>query len=647
LHKWGSFGREDGQFRLPQSIAFDAAGSVYVLDLSSVQKFTSDGQFLAKWKTEPSSNRRIAVDNRGTVYVTQQWKHRVLRYDSQGKSLEQWGICSTRSGQFNSPQGVAVDAEGNVFVVDKANSCLQKFNSDGQFLDEWDTGYWMTISGMATDMSGNLYITLMAIDQVYKINSKGEFVRKWGWMGEKDGEFRHPSDIAVDLSGSVYVADRNNHRIQKFDPNGTFLTKWGTRGSGRGEFTNPRSIALDGSGNILVLDQPGGPEAEKSRIQKFDLSGGFIADWIVSVVSRITCDTNGNIYATDHDGTFIEKFDPNGNLVATIRENDGGVFSDICTDKTGLIYATDLGNARIEKFDSEGTVIATWPAKSLEVLTDFPSTPGRIAVDRDGNLYVHNGAEVLKLSSTWELIAKYQIAEWGPKYWCSPTDVATDTSGRVYVCSVVNSGRYRAKPLIHKFESDGQFVMQWQWRDYDEESMARDYPISIALDSKLNIYVTDTIKHAVTKFDRNGQLIKDWGSKGFGNDELDEPEGVAVDEAGNVYVCDRQNCRIQKFDSDGKFLTNWGRRGSRKGEFHFPAAVALDKEGNVYVVDSNNHRIQKFTADGRFLTEWGEFGEAPGQLNVPLGIAVDASGNVYVSDSHNHRIQKFAPVPSR
>ncbi|MBN2314209.1 MAG: hypothetical protein JXM79_09785 [Sedimentisphaerales bacterium] len=644
LHKWGDLGSKDGQFRMPQSIAFDAAGNVYVLDLQSVQKFTSGGQFLEKWKPDASTNRRIAVDNHGFVYVTQQWQHRVLRFDSLGKSLEQWGIFDARHGHVNSPQGVAIDSEGNLLAADNG---IQRFNSEGQFLDQWDTNYWMTISGIATDKSANLYITLMAIDQVYKINRKGEFVKKWGWMGEKDGEFRHPSDIAVDPLGNVYVADKDNHRIQKFDPNGTFLTKWGMRGVGKGEFTYPGSIALDGSGNIYVLDQPGGPEAEKCRIQKFDPTGAFTTTWSVSVVDRITCDTSGDIYAIDHDGSRIAKFDSKGDQVATIRAEDGGVFSDICTDKTGHLFATDLGNARINEFDSEGKVLSAWPTERSDLLSDLRRTPGRITVDGDGNLYVHNGPEIWKLSSTWKVIGKFQIAKWGPKqFFCGPRDVAIDTSGSVYVCSLVNTSRYRAKPFIQKFRSDGQFAMQWQWRDYDEESKARDYPISITVDSKDNVYVADTIEHIVTKFDRNGHLIKNWGGKGFGNGELNEPEGIAVDEVGNVYVCDRQNCRIQKFDSNGRFLVKWGRVGSGDGEFHFPAAVAVDKERNVFVADSDNHRIQKFTTDGKFLIQWGEFGEAPGQFNVPLGIAVDAEGNVFVSDSHNHRIQKFAPVHS-
>lgn len=644
LHKWGSLGSEDGQFRMPQSVALDAVGNVYVLDLQSVQKFTSNGRFLARWKPDGGSNRRIAVDNRGIVYVTQQWEHRVLRFDSQGKSLGQWGICGARNGHVNSPQGVAIDSQGNLRVADYG---IQKFDSDGQFLDAWDANYWMTISGMATDLSGNLYITLMAIDQVYKINSKGEFVKKWGWMGEKDGEFRHPSDIAVDLSGNVYVADKDNHRIQKFDPNGIFLTKWGTRGSGRGEFTSPNSMALDGSGNILVLDQPGGPEAETSRIQKFDLSGTFIAHWIVSATSRLTCDTSGNIYAIDRDGAFIEKYDPDGNLVATIRETDGGAFSDVCADQAGRIFAADLGNARIERLDPEGGALATWPGKGTDLLNNFRRTPGRIAIDGDGILYVHNGAEVWKLSSSWEVIAKLQVAQSGPTAFCHPTDVAVDVSGSVYVACVVNSSRYRAKPLIQKFASDARFLMQWQWRDYDEESMERTYPISIDVDPEGNVYVADTVKHLVSKFDRHGQLIKSWPGKGSGSNQLDEPEGIAVDTAGNVYVCDRQNCRIQKFDAEGKFLAKWGQPGSGDGQFHFPAAVAVDKAGYVYVADTNNHRIQKFTADGQFLTAWGQFGEAPGELNMPGGIAVDDEGNVYVSDSHNHRIQKFAPVASR
>ena len=49
--EWGVEGTGEGQFHEPEGIAVDAEGNVYVADSSNlrIQKFTSDGVFLAEW----------------------------------------------------------------------------------------------------------------------------------------------------------------------------------------------------------------------------------------------------------------------------------------------------------------------------------------------------------------------------------------------------------------------------------------------------------------------------------------------------------------------------------------------------------------------------------------------------------------------
>jgi len=186
----------------------------------------------------------------------------------------------------------------------------------------------------------------------------------------------------------------------------------------------------------------------------------------------------------------------------------------------------------------------------------------------------------------------------------------------------------------------GEYVFERMWPVL-EQSWYFFHPTSVAIDISGNVYVADTENHRIQKFSSSGAFITNWGNKGSGDGEFDEPHGLTTDGAGNVYVADRYNHRIQKFSSSGAFITNWGSKGSGDGEFDNPIDLATDGAGNVYVGDAWNHRIQKFTSSGAFISKWGSEGNGDGDFNYPFGIAIDGAGNVYVGDAWNHRIQKF------
>ena len=76
ITSWGSFGDGPGEFRLPEDVALDNVGNVYVSETLSgrVQVFTSDGLYITEFESTGTpvgdhSNRYIAVDASGNVYV--------------------------------------------------------------------------------------------------------------------------------------------------------------------------------------------------------------------------------------------------------------------------------------------------------------------------------------------------------------------------------------------------------------------------------------------------------------------------------------------------------------------------------------------------------------------------------------------------
>ena len=216
------------------------------------------------------------------------------------------------------------------------------------------------------------------------------------------------------------------------------------------------------------------------------------------------------------------------------------------------------------------------------------------------------------------------------------------------------------------------FVTKWGEYNYDPFNS----PSGVAVDkSSGSVYIADTGKNRIMKFDPDGIFTKEWGKTGTLDGELQSPSALAVDSSGNVFVVDTGNNRIQKFSSTGSFLMKWGINplsygiavdpygnvyvtdnysnktlrfsstwifiGELSGIFSYPSGIAVDSSGNVYVANSGNNRTMKFDSDGVFLTQWGSSGSGNGQFNQPYGVAVDSSNNVYVTDCFNNRTQMF------
>ena len=176
-------------------------------------------------------------------------------------------------------------------------------------------------------------------------------------------------------------------------------------------------------------------------------------------------------------------------------------------------------------------------------------------------------------------------------------------------------------------KGDGQFI----------------WPVSITLDSRQNVYVSDGWLQRISIFDKKGQFLDKWGITGSADGEFNSPSGLAFDKEDNLYLADSANHRVQIFSKDGKFLGRFGSEGSGEGQFNMPWGITIDHEGDVYVVDWRNDRVQKFGRDGTFLAAFGSQGDLVGQFNRPSDVAVDQDGDIYVADWLNHRVQVFTP----
>jgi sugar lactone lactonase YvrE len=136
---------------------------------------------------------------------------------------------------------------------------------------------------------------------------------------------------------------------------------------------------------------------------------------------------------------------------------------------------------------------------------------------------------------------------------------------------------------------------------------------------------------------------------------LAEPFGVTVDSKNNIYITDSVNNRIAKYNPNAGSLTNlagvFGEPGSNDGpgpfaHFGSPQGIVYAR-GGLVVSDSGNHLIRFVTLNGTVSTLAGStagFADGAGsaaQFNAPAGLAADSAGNIYVADLLNNRVRKI------
>jgi DNA-binding beta-propeller fold protein YncE len=84
-----------------------------------------------------------------------QGRNRVIKFNSRGEYLFEWGGTGDAPGQFNQPHSLAMDSQGRLFVADRGNNRIQIFDQNGRFLDMWYQ--FSRLSGIYIDQDDMLY----------------------------------------------------------------------------------------------------------------------------------------------------------------------------------------------------------------------------------------------------------------------------------------------------------------------------------------------------------------------------------------------------------------------------------------------------------------------------------------------------------
>ena len=198
-------------------------------------------------------------------------------------------------------------------------------------------------------------------------------------------------------------------------------------------------------------------------------------------------------------------------------------------------------------------------------------------------------------------------------------------------------------------------------------------PTGIAVDSKGNVYFSDTSNNRIRMISATDSTITTVAGDGTGAyygdgagaiySEINHPTWMVFDASDNLYFCDSLNHRVRKIAADdSRTITTVAGLGSAgnadngglavNAQLHYPSSVALDSTGNIYIADFINNRVRMVTTNGVITTiagngKFGNTGDGGAALDArmyfPCAVVVDGSGNVYVIDSLNTRIRLLTP----
>lgn len=393
--------------------------------------------------------------------------------------------------------------------------------------------------------------------------------------------FHAPTAVALDSSLNAYIVDNLNYRIRKvFRSTTQVITYAGTGSSG-----------WNGDGSLSTS-----------------------ADM---APTGVAADRKGNLFISDAAHSVIRKVNKLG-IISTIcgrnvtwgNTGDGGPATrallaapqGLCVDRGGNLFICDAANNAVRMIDTLGVITTIagdftrgfsgdgGPATAAQL-----DSPYAVAVDRFGDVFIadHNNSVIRMV------------------------DAATQTI--VTIAGIPGSFGY---------SGDGGLAT------YAELN----HPCGVAVDTSLNVYISDADNNVIRKIDATSGIINNWVGNsypGFGGDlgdplgaNLFHPQGIAIDSANTIYIADANNQRVRKV-----YFTTVGVDDVTKtnGIDVYPNPVeneinlsGLEKNDVVCIYDIVGKSIAKWTSSVAGEQTFSVAGLQPGMYTLQV---TDKEGN--------------------
>ncbi len=220
--------RTFGQLNNAYGVTVDKDDNIYVAYNNCVNKFSSDGEFVAAVGSQGSGNLQfynpigICYNKRdNNLYVPEQSNHRIQVLSTELKFVRCFGTRGNGNGQLQNPMLATFDSANNLYVTDYVNNRVQVFTAEGQFLRTFSqkaNGQKLSYPwAIAIDSSDTVYVSENEPNHVSVFTSQGAYITTFGGSGTNEGQFSNIYGLSIDRNDSVVVSDEGNGRLQLFN----------------------------------------------------------------------------------------------------------------------------------------------------------------------------------------------------------------------------------------------------------------------------------------------------------------------------------------------------------------------------------------------------------------------------------------------
>jgi hypothetical protein len=588
----------------PRGVAADGTGNVYVASLGnfSIQKWSPDGNMIDLITNTSDRLYSIVADVDGNVYYPGLNNHIFKRVAATGQ------ITNLVPFNFNLITGMAVDQFGNLYIAN-SSSLIYKWTAANQTVSTLISGL-DAARQLALDVAGNLYIVN---------GTSATFVLKWtaanNTLAPLDSGLNGAYRVAVDGSGNVYASFQSPGLIKKRSViDGSITTlPFPALSFATGVTVDPMGhvYACDVSANSLL----GLPRAfvETNLWQETACGGTAVTGllppltsagaYIQSGSSWLSWGGSANITVPGVAFSFADNWGASRTGTLSILGQTFPVSQSGCAIK--ILAGKEIQNGNY----TTNLTADPFGKLTFSIITEPEDLPwygfeGWNSIDPT-NLFVANPNPAFRIGPS-EVTIQASISGLASVTNLSPLTLSSPTYPGSQGFPVANSQFSVTIPItqpvtVQNITNYSGFTNNFRLRSFPITPAYTNVsePISMAIDSSRNIYISHPSIGTVQKWNPSTRLLttvisnglsvqSPWSFITYGSQRVFDfaqmksalGYSLTVDNAGNLYIADNGDLKLKKFSIPDQTLTT-------VLSYSNSCVIAARYDGDIYMLEDN------------------------------------------------------------